>query len=156
MVMSFGKSNLYFFTAISKNSYGFSAIILFISLLNFKLWNLCAALLRALISRSASFMASVEASASSTLEEREFGRGETCCLGEAWDLTGGDTMDREAGKAGGLIRALGDVCDEGDISGLGDVRDGPGGAGGGDGPVGVEGREAACCWRMRRTACKTL
>ena len=94
MVIPLGNSNLYFSTAISNNSWGFSAIILFISRLNFMLRNLSAALLRVSISRPASHIASLEVSVSSTLEDRELGRDEACCLGDAaWDLTGGDTMD---------------------------------------------------------------
>ena len=30
---------------------------------------------------------------SSTLNDRELNRGETSCLGDIWDLTGGDTAD---------------------------------------------------------------
>ena len=82
MVMSLGKTNLYFVSTFSKNSRGDSIIILFISCLNFELWKFCAALRRALISRLASFIASLEASASSTLEDRELGRGETCSFGD--------------------------------------------------------------------------
>ena len=38
MVMSLGKTNLYFVSTFSKNSRGDSIIILFISCLNFELW----------------------------------------------------------------------------------------------------------------------
>ena len=61
------------------------------------------------------------------LDERELGRGETCCPGDVWDLTGGDTMD-VPGKAGGLIKvprdsstlddrelSRGETCCPGDI-----------------------------------------
>ena len=82
MLISLGNTNSYFSTAISSNSYGFSAIIFFMAILNFWLRNLVAALLRALNSRLTSFTTSLEASDSSTLEDRELGRGEICCLGD--------------------------------------------------------------------------
>ena len=44
---------------------------------------------------------------SSTLDDRELGRGETCCPGDIWDLTGGDITD-VARKAGGLVKVPGD------------------------------------------------